>query len=165
MTNSTLIAMDTIIFLKVEDRPENDLYKKLTIISVCSVIMITGLVINRRIYKILSKRSSAAAMDRLLKFNNVISLALYPIILGYYMGFQMVAPVSDYIGVVGCILTVHLIDVFTRFYSFTFPIAVALLRYLFVVKHIMVKARGLLITRYASDSPKLIFDCLLIYDK
>jgi len=144
MNHSSLIAADPIFFTKVEDKPENNLQKKITIILVCSLILIMGLIINSRIYKILSKRSSAAAMDRLLKFNYVISLALHPVILGYYMTFQIVSPVSDYIGVVGCALSVHFIDVFTRFYGFTFPIAVALLRYLFVVKHTLVKARGLL---------------------
>lgn len=156
MTNSHLIATDTITFSKVEDKPENSPHKKLTIILVCSIILIMGLIVNRRIYKILSRRSSAAAMDRLLKFNYVISLTLHPIILGYYMAFQLVSPVSDYIGVVGCVISVHFIDVFTRFYSFTFPIAVALLRYLFVVKHTMVKARGWLVKKLENKNIKII---------
>ena len=149
MTNSTLAAADTIIFTHIADKPENDLYKKITIALTSFSIMVMGLLINSKIYKILAKRSNAAAMDQLLKFNNIISLALHPIILGYYIAFQAVSPVSDYIGIVGCVISVHFIDAFTRFYSFTFPIAVALLRYLFVVEHTMVKVRGMLLNMRA----------------
>jgi hypothetical protein len=33
---------------------------------------------------------------------------------------------SDFLGVFGCLLSVHLLDVFARFYNFAFPVAVAL---------------------------------------
>ena len=142
MPNSSIFVADVIYFSTVAEKPQFEPHKELTIVIASFAILIVGLLINRRIFNILAKRSNAAAMDQLLKFNNIINLALYPIILAYYMLSHLVLPVSDYIGVVGCILTVHLLDAFARFYSFTFPVAVALLRYLFVVEHLKVKAHG-----------------------
>ena len=129
-------------FITVEEKPILDAQKNIILIVVRLVILVVGLLVNIRIYKILAKRSKAAAMDKLLKFNNIISLFTHPLILVYYIASNTVAPVSDYIGVTGCLLTVHLLDAFTRFYNFTFPVAVALLRYLFVVEHMKIKARG-----------------------
>ena len=142
MANKTTAIMDRIHFTNVEVKPLLDADKNIILIIVRLVIMIVGLMVNLRIYKILSKSSKAAAMDQLLKSNNIISLISHPIILCYYIASNTVSPVSDYIGVVGCLLTVHLLDAFTRFYNFTFPVAVALLRYLFVVEHMKVKALG-----------------------
>ena len=142
MPNSTLTGTDTIYFTNVEDKPLLDAHKNTIVATVCLVIMVVGLLVNFRIYNILAKRRKAAAMDKLLKSNNIISLFTHPLILVYYIASNTVAPVSDYIGVTGCLLTVHLLDAFTRFYNFTFPVAVALLRYLFVVEHMKIKARG-----------------------
>ena len=142
MPNSTSTVTDTIYFTNVEDKPLLDAHKNTIVATVCLVIMVVGLLVNFRIYNILAKRRKAAAMDKLLKSNNIISLFTHPLILVYYIATNTVAPVSDYIGVTGCLLTVHLLDAFTRFYNFTFPMAVALLRYLFVVEHMKIKARG-----------------------
>ena len=142
MTNKTLAVTDVIHFITVEEKPILDAQKNIILIVVRLVILVVGLLVNIRIYKILAKRSKAAAMDKLLKSNNIISLFTHPLILVYYIATNTVAPVSDYIGVTGCLLTVHLLDAFTRFYNFTFPMAVALLRYLFVVEHMKIKARG-----------------------
>ena len=142
MPNSTSTVTDTIYFTNVEDKPLLDAHKNTIVATVCLVIMVVGLLVNFRIYNILAKRRKAAAMDKLLKSNNIISLFTHPLILVYYIASNTVAPVSDYIGVTGCLLTVHLLDAFTRFYNFTFPVAVALLRYLFVVEHMKIKARG-----------------------
>ena len=142
MTNKTLAVTDVIHFITVEEKPILDAQKNIILIVVRLVILVVGLLVNIRIYKILAKRSKAAAMDKLLKSNNIISLFTHPLILVYYIASNTVAPVSDYIGVTGCLLTVHLLDAFTRFYNFTFPVAVALLRYLFVVEHMKIKARG-----------------------
>ena len=142
MTNKTLAVTDVIHFITVEEKPILDAQKNIILIVVRLLILVVGLLVNIRIYKILAKRSKAAAMDKLLKSNNIISLFTHPLILVYYIATNTVAPVSDYIGVTGCLLTVHLLDAFTRFYNFTFPMAVALLRYLFVVEHMKIKARG-----------------------
>ena len=142
MTNKTLAVTDVIHFITVEEKPILDAQKNIILIVVRLLILVVGLLVNIRIYKILAKRSKAAAMDKLLKSNNIISLFTHPLILVYYIASNTVAPVSDYIGVTGCLLTVHLLDAFTRFYNFTFPVAVALLRYLFVVEHMKIKARG-----------------------
>ena len=142
MSNFTLLVTDTIHFNTIEYKPMLDGHKHTILSVVCVVIMVVGLLVNFRIYNILAKRRKAAAMDKLLKSNNIISLFTHPLILVYYIASNTVAPVSDYIGVTGCLLTVHLLDAFTRFYNFTFPVAVALLRYLFVVEHMKIKARG-----------------------
>ena len=143
MSNLTSIVTDSIHFSTIEDKPVLDGHKHAILSIVCLVILFVGLLVNCRIYSILAKRSKAAAIDRLLKSNNILSLFSNPLILSYYIASNIVSPVSDYIGVTGCLLTVHLLDVFTRFYNFTFPIAVAILRYLFVVEHMKVKASGM----------------------
>ena len=143
MSNLTSIGTDSIHFSTIEDKPVLDGHKHAILSIVSLVILFIGLLVNCRIYNILAKRSKAAAMDRLLKSNNILSLFCHPLILSYYIASNIVSPVSDYIGVTGCLLTVHLLDVFTRFYNFTFPIAVAILRYLFVVEHMKVKASGM----------------------
>jgi len=143
LSNLTLAHKDLVHFITIEDKPMLYGHKNTILTVVCSVIMIVGLLVNVRIYNILMKRSKAAAMDRLLKINNIISLVSHPLILSYYIASNLVSPVSDYIGVTGCLLTVHLLDAFMRFYHFTFPVAVALLRYLFVVEHMKIKATGI----------------------
>lgn len=143
MSNSTSRLTDIFHFTSVEDRPLLESNKNTIVAVVCLMIMIVGLLVNSRVYNILAKPRKAAAMDQLLKFNNIISLICHPLILIYYIVSTTVSPVSDYIGVAGCLFTVHLLDAFTRFYNFTFPVAVALLRYLFVVEHMKVKAIGM----------------------
>ena len=54
----------------------------------------------------------------------------------------MLFPMVDYIGVVGCIINAHLVDVYVRFYHFCFPASVAFLRYLYVVKSSWINSIG-----------------------
>jgi hypothetical protein len=50
---------------------------------------------------------------------------------------------SDYIGQIGCLVILQIIDVSVRSYSIVFPFSVALLRYLLVVKHEWVNSVGI----------------------
>jgi len=142
-TSDNMTSLATFHFIIVEDKPLMEFKHKLTLVCICFIVLIVGIMINLRIFNILANRSRAAAMDKLLKSNNIISLSIHPLILTYYIASNLVAPLSDYIGTIGCLLSVHIIDVFARFYNFSFPVSVALLRYLFVVEHIWVKAKGM----------------------
>ena len=76
MPNSSIFVADVIYFSTVAEKPQFEPHKELTIVIASFAILIVGLLINRRIFNILAKRSNAAAMDQLLKFNNIINLAL-----------------------------------------------------------------------------------------
>jgi hypothetical protein len=55
---------------------------------------------------------------------------------------------SDYIGFYGCIFLVQFLDVFIRLLSVLLPLAVALLRYLLIVKHTWVRSVGITRCKY-----------------
>ena len=130
-------------FVRVEDSPLMNPTSNIIIVSSACTILIVGILINGRIYKILSNHTDAAAVDKILKLNTIISLAMHSVILTFYIAASFLYPMSDYIGHVGCFLCVQVLDVFARFYNFMFPVAIALLRYLFVVKSLWVKAVGM----------------------
>ena len=130
-------------FIKVEDEPLMKPFYKWIIISLSLVILCFGILINGHIYRILSKRKNGAVIDKLFRSNNIFSLICHPLILIYYTVSNIIFPMSDYISIAGCIMSVHLFDVFTRFYNFCFPISIALLRYLFVVENFWVKSKGI----------------------
>ena len=130
-------------FVSVEDSPLMNPTSNIIIVSSACTILIVGILINGRIYKILSNHTDAAAVDKILKLNTIISLAMHSVILTFYIAASFLYPMSDYIGHVGCFLCVQVLDVFARFYNFMFPVAIALLRYLFVVKSLWVKAVGM----------------------
>jgi len=143
-TNVTqLNDLSTFNFIRVEETPLMSSTNNAIIIAFSSLILAFGILINGRIFNILSNHSDAAAFDKLLKTNTIISLFMHCIILTYYIATSFVYPMTDYIGLVGCLLVIHLLDVFARFYNFVFPVAIALLRYLFVVKSFWVKAVGM----------------------
>jgi hypothetical protein len=133
----------TVKFTRVEETPLMEPYKVRILVSLAIVIICLGFLISGRIYVILSKRKTEAAIDKLFLSNTVLGLICHPLILVYYIGSHLLFPMSDYIGTVGCLLNAQLLDVFVRFYHFCFPASVALLRYLFVVKHLWVKSVGM----------------------
>ena len=94
-------------------------------------------------FRILSKKRNEAAIDKLFLSNTILNLICQPSILLYYIASHLLFPMSDYIGTWGCVLTIHLLDVFLRFYGFCFPVAIPLVRYLFVVQHSWVKCKGM----------------------
>jgi hypothetical protein len=135
--------VDLIKFINVEEEPLMEDMKNWIIITLSVLILCIGIIINFHIYRMLSKRKNAAVIDRLFRANTIFSLFCHPLILIYYVMSSIIFPMSDYIGIAGCILSVHLFDVFTRFYNFCFPVSIALLRYLFVVEHFWVKSKGM----------------------
>jgi len=40
-------------------------------------------------------------------------------------------------------MIIHFLDIFMRFYNFCFPVAIATVRYLFVVQNLWVRAKGM----------------------
>jgi hypothetical protein len=136
------IQMSPINFLVIEDEPLMKTPQVLIIVSLAIFILLNGIAINGRIFIILSRRKKAAAIDKLLMSNTVFNLACHPLVLLYYIISNLIFPMSMYIGAVGCSLSVHFLDVFVRFHNFCFPASIALLRYLFVVRHNCVKSLG-----------------------
>lgn len=130
-------------FTVIEEKPLMENNPTYTIVTLALIILIVGIAIHFRILNILSRRQNEAAIDKLFWTSTVFSLICQPIVILYYTASHLFFPMSDYIGVVGCILSVHILDVFIRFYYFCFPITIALTRYLFVVRHLWVKSKGM----------------------
>ena len=132
--------------LKVLTVVSKPLMKENQVVAVSTLailILFAGLLINSRIYKILLRRKNTAAIDKIFMTSTISSLLFQPLILAYYVASYFVYPMSNYIGTIGCLATVHLLDVYVRFYNFCYPVSIALVRYLFVVKHIWVKSKGM----------------------
>jgi type IV secretory pathway VirB3-like protein len=71
-----------------------------------------------------------------------VSLASHPLLIVYFVLNMFVFPMSDVIGVAGCVVLIHFLDVFVRVYSLFFPLAIVLMRYAFVVYHEWVRRVG-----------------------
>ena len=91
----------------------------------------------------LRKSDKSAAIDSLFLANNTISIMSHPPLMLYFIANQFLFPMSNYIGIVGCVFLMHFLDVYIRVCSLYFPLTVALLRYLLVVQHKWVKSVGL----------------------
>ena len=137
------IQLSPIKFLVVEDEPLMKIAQALTVVSLAIFILLNGIAINGRIFTILARRKKAAAIDKLLMSNTIFNLICHPLVLLYYIFSNLIFPMSTYIGTIGCLISVHFLDVFVRFHNFCFPASIALLRYLFVVKHDWVKKLGM----------------------
>jgi hypothetical protein len=107
------------------------------------LILFLGVPIHLRIFKILSKKNNEQAIDKLFMSNTILNLICQPIVLTYYFTSHLIFPMCDYIGTWGCLFSIHLMDVFVRFYGFCFPVSIALVRYLFVVQYSWVKFVGM----------------------
>jgi hypothetical protein len=66
MANATDSSADKLSFhfLTVEEKPLMDLGDRLTIVVFSGAVLVVGILINARIFTILSNRSNAAAMDK-----------------------------------------------------------------------------------------------------
>ena len=113
------------------------------IILVKGLFLSVGILLHCRIYVLLHRRKNGAIIDKLFKSNTIISGFCHPVVLVYYISSHLLYPMSDYIGKVGCLSTVHFLDAFVRFYNFCFPASIALVRYLFVVQHLWVRQTGM----------------------
>ncbi len=72
-------------FILVEETPLMKNLHSWIIVSLAFIILIIGLLINARIYFILSKHKRDAAIDRLFLSNTIFSLMSHPQILAYYI--------------------------------------------------------------------------------
>jgi hypothetical protein len=115
----------------------------LMISALSLIFLVIGVLLNGRIFNLLSKHKNGVIIDRLFVSNNILSGLGHSIILSYYASTHMMYPMSDYIGINGCFVIVQILDVFIRFYNFCFPVAIATLRYLFVVQNLWVRSKGM----------------------
>jgi hypothetical protein len=75
------------------------------------------------------RQGTSAEIDRLFLANSIVDCLSYPILLIYMTANNFFFPMSDYVGgIFGCLLIIHFLDAFVRYYSYYFPLAVALLR-------------------------------------
>ena len=74
--------------------------------------------------------------------SNVVSLLCHPPLILYSMASAFFYPMSDLIGVPGCLFLMHVLDVFIRIFALFFPLAIAVLRYLFIVRNMWVRKIG-----------------------
>jgi hypothetical protein len=84
-----------------------------------------------RLFRILNRRrkeGSSTSIDRLFLTNTAINCIFYPVLLIYLTVNLFVFPMSDYIGLIGCLVLPQFVDVFIRIYSFCFPISITVLR-------------------------------------
>jgi hypothetical protein len=130
-------------FTSIEDEPLMNKKPALTITILSLIFLLVGVLLNGRIFKLLYRRKNGVIIDRLFMSNTIISGLGHSIVLLYYSSTYLVYPMSDFIGTFGCLMIIHFLDVFMRFYNFCFPVAIATVRYLFVVQNLWVRAKGM----------------------
>jgi|LakMenEpi03Aug12_release.lakeMendotaPanAssembly.Ray.scaffolds.fasta_scaffold978142_1 hypothetical protein len=136
----------TFQFLNVEEKPLLDPFKAtiLTIIAFC--ILSVGILIQARIYVMLNKQKNegtVASIDKLFKVHNIINMFCQPAFIVYLMFSFHFFPMVDYVGITGCVVLSHLLQVFFSLYSIIFPLTIAVVRYLFVVQSSWTKRFGI----------------------
>ena len=141
--NSFNEVQDLIKFSKVEHEPLLSDRESLVIVTLSSIFLFVGVLLNGRIFALLMNRNNGVIIDKLFLSNTIVSSISHPLVLLYYIASNIFFPMSDYIGSAGCLIMIHFLDVFIRFYNFCFPVTIALLRYLFVVQNLWVRAKGM----------------------
>ena len=131
------------VFANIEDEPLMQKKDALIIVTLSSVFLFVGILLNGRIFTLLAGRKNGIVIDKLMASNTVISSIGHSLVLMYYIASNILYPMSDYISIIGCLVSAHFLDTFIRFYNFCFPVAIAFLRYLFVVKNLWVRAQGM----------------------
>ena len=131
------------IFATVEVEPLLGQKETLIIVTLSLVFLCVGILLNCRILTILAGRKNGMVIDRLMASNTIVSITCHSLVLASYIAGNLYYPMSDIIGNLGCLVGVHFLDTFIRFYNFCFPVALASLRYLFVVQNLWVRARGM----------------------
>jgi len=132
-------------FATVDDQPFMNKTETVIIVSLSSTFLLIGILFNARIFTLLNGRKNGLIIDKQMVSNTIVSIIGHSIALSYYITSHVVYPMSDYVGMAGCLVGVLFFDAFIRFYNFCFPVAMAILRYLFVVQNLWVRAQGLAI--------------------
>jgi hypothetical protein len=136
----------TFKFLTAEEQPLLGTEKAsiLTIIAFC--ILSVGILLQARIYVILSKQKNegtVAAIDKLFKVHNIVNMFCQPTFTVYLMFSFHFFPMVDYVGITGCAFLSHFLQVFFSIYCLIFPLTIAVVRYLFVVQSGWTKRYGM----------------------
>jgi len=138
------VSKNSIQFLKVEDKPLLEESGGITLAVLGIVILMIGVIVQTRIRTKLSQTSEQSSAIKSLFLSHIaVSLSCYPPVIIYFILSFFLFPMSDYIGFYGCIFLVQFLDVFIRLLSVLLPLAVVLLRYLFIVKHTWVRSVGI----------------------
>ena len=130
-------------FTKVEDVPIMSSPESLILVTLSTTFLLIGIPLNIRILTLLSVRKKELIIDRLMVSNAAVSIIGHSLVLAYYIASNLVYPMSDYIGVLGCLVSIHFTDTFIRFYNFCFPVAIASRLYLLVVQNAWVRTHGM----------------------
>jgi len=131
------------VFATIEDQPLFKKQEALTIITMSTIFLLAGVLFNARILILFAGRKNGKIIDKLMISNSIVSTIGHSVVLGYCIASNAVYPMSEYIGSIGCLVSAHFMDTFIRFYNFCFPVAMAFLRYLFVVKNMWVLNKGM----------------------
>jgi hypothetical protein len=138
------VSKNTIQFIKVEDKPLLEEPEAIILAVLGLVILMVGVIVQTRIWTKLSQTSDQSSAIKSLFLSHIaVSLSCYPPVIIYFILSFFLFPMSDYIGFYGCIFLVQFLDVFIRLLSVLLPLAVVLLRYLFIVKHTWVRSVGI----------------------
>jgi hypothetical protein len=138
------VSKNNIKFLKVEETPLLEKSQAVVLAIFGLIILTVGVLVQTRIWTKLTETSDKISAIKSLFLSNIaVSLTCCPPVIIYFILSFFLFPMSDYIGVFGCIFVVQYLDVFIRLFSLFFPLAIVLMRYLFIVKHMWVKSVGI----------------------
>jgi len=141
--NTSLYFLGEIKFFDVEDEPLMNQGQSKTIVTLSIIFLLIGIIINGRFFTLLSRHKNGVIIDKLFMSNTILSGIGHSVVLTNYACSHLFYPMSDFIGNIGCLTLVHFLDVFIRFYNFCFPVAIASVRYIFVVHNVWVRTQGM----------------------
>lgn len=143
MNFSSNVIKDKVNFIKIEEQQKVDVELATILTVVTTIILITGIMTQLKMFFILIKKQKDSSLGRLLLSSCLIYLICYPPVLLYYIFNQHVYPIYEFIGQFGCILIIHSLDVFVRLYNLFFPLCVVSMRFILIVKNHWAMAVGL----------------------
>ena len=131
-------------FLVVEERPLLEETEATILASMASFILLVGVLVQVRIFLILTNsHEKITVIEKLFLTNCIVSLICHPPLLIYNIANALYFPISDFIGLPGCVILLLFLDVFIRIFGLFFPLSIVTLRYVFVVHNLWVKRHGI----------------------
>ena len=167
-------GFEALDFLVVEETPLLDETQAMILAGLGFLILIIGISVQVRILIILTNhRDKMTAIKKLFLANCILSLVCHPPLIIYSIVNGFIFPMSNLIGISGCVVLIHFTDVFIRVYSLFFPLAIVTVRYVFVLHNLWVKRQGInrlvflsfvavMLSTEGKNSARLTIDCFSI---
>ena len=137
----------TFYFKIVEEEPLLGTLKVSILLTIAIFILTFGLLIQVKICFLLNKKESEGtnvAIDKIYRVNNAMNLICQTPYIIYLIVSFFVYPMSDIIGIYGCLILPHFLQIYTIFYCLLFPMSIALTRYIFVLQSQWVNKFGII---------------------